>query len=116
MLLFNKSPNHQKFTRTGQRVPTTLLEYHKELAKQIIGDHREGRKRKQIEEQVSIVEDIFPNMSKKKGYFAYCKHIKRKRPCESHHICECCSEKSNIHLCLDPCFKKFHLLGDDDSD
>ena len=116
LILFNESPNHQKFTRTGRQVPATLLEFRKELAKQMIGDHREGRKRKRTEEADIHGGGHFSKHVKKKGYCAYYKHIKKKRPSESHYICEGCSEKSNIHLCLDPCFKKFHLLGDEDSD
>ena len=58
-----------------------------------------------------MVKDILPNV-KNKGYCAYCK-IKKKRSSGSGYICEGCSEKSNIHLCLDPCLKKFYLLGDD---
>ena len=116
LILFIDSPNHQKFTRTGRQVPTTLLEFRKELAKQMIGDHREGRKRKRTKEADVHGGGHFPKHVKKKGYCAYCKHIKKKRPSESRYIFEGCSEKSNIHLCLDPCFKKFHLLGDKDSD
>ena len=50
MLIFNESPNHQKFTRTSQQVPTMLLEFRKKLAKQMIGDRHEGCKRKRTEE------------------------------------------------------------------
>ena len=117
LILFNESPSHQKFTRTGRLIPTTLLEFCKELAKQMIGDHHEGRKRKRIEEADVHGVEHFPKHVKKKGYCAYCRHVKKKCPSESHYICEGCNnEKSNIHLCLGPCFKKFHLLGDEDSD
>ena len=98
------------------QVPTTLLEFHKELTKQMIGDHCEGRKRKRTKKADVCGGGYFPKHVKKKGFCAYCKHIKKKRPSESCHIFEGCSEKSDIYLCLNPCFKKFHFLGDGNSE
>ena len=73
LILFNESLNHQRLTSTNH-----VAQFHKELTKQMTGDHQGGHKRKQTEEADVHGRGHFPKHVKKKGYCAYCKHIKRK--------------------------------------
>ena len=69
---------------------------------QMIGDHSESR---------HPWWRAFSQTCEKETSLCTLQAHQEKCPFESHYICESCSEKSNIHLCLDSCFRTFHFQG-----
>ena len=107
----DESPNHQ-LTAAGIPRKRSMLEFRKKLAYQLIGNYREGCKRRRTVEPDIHGGGHFPQHAGKKRQCTYCKKINRKlRPRESIFVCKGCGNferESYIHLCLDVCFERYH--------
>ncbi|XP_053388758.1 piggyBac transposable element-derived protein 4-like [Mercenaria mercenaria] len=102
-ILMKESPNHQQKTRTGKPKPLTQLDFRKKLAKQLIGDFMQKRKRDVLKENIQLQGRIcWPaNLGKRRTCKMCSKNGKRR---ETQYGCEGCG----VNLCVE-CYKPYHV-------
>src|SRR3984957_19245875 len=102
-ILYNNSPNHDELSE---------LDYVKQLSLALIGSFsgdekvqpRAQRKRKRTPAIPRVVAgNHYPELTKKTERCTHCARPGSKGP-RSKYICEAC----DVHLCIFPCFKKYH--------
>ena len=114
LILINESPNHQQQTRTGRPKPRSMLDFRKALSVQLIGDYRKGKKNNRTGEADIHGSGHWPIHTDKKRKCKNCQREKRQKIRESIYACKGCSvfhppeKRKMVHLCLDPCFERFH--------
>ena len=104
LILLNSSPNHKQQTSRGNDKKTTNLYFRMALAKLLIGKSQSGRKRQAPQEAATVADDVDHWPEKRKS--GTCKECsKRGKRCERRTGCGVCG----VNLCIDDCFKKYHL-------
>ncbi|XP_050410991.1 piggyBac transposable element-derived protein 4-like [Patella vulgata] len=103
-VLYKESKKHVKKTKNGKIIPTSLLEFKMNLFKKMIGNARNGRKRKRVESG----EDIptapgghYPMRTAKRARCRQCS--KSKKRAETNLQCDNCL----VYLCA-TCFRAYH--------
>ena len=112
-VLMKESPNHKRLTRTGKEKKLTLLVFRKNLALQLIGTRRRGRKRERQVNPDLGAENHLPKKVEKRGRCKNC--TKNKRDGYSRFICTGCSDmnaKKYTFLCVlsNDCFYDFRAV------
>lgn len=100
-IMMKESVNHQMLSRNGRPVTRTVIDFKKNLAKQLIGDFRVQRKR-------HLPQSTDPHGTAhfiRAGTKGRCRHCsKRNIRKEPRWICSSC----NVNLCIE-CFEPYHV-------
>ena len=108
-ILMKESPNHKLYTKAGAEKPRKLLGFRKNLAKQLIGDYRENRKRPSCQPHTQAGEH-WPMTTPTKRTCKNCFEQKQpgQRPSTSRVKCAGCScQRGQANLCRN-CFEDWH--------
>ena len=112
-VLMKESPNHKRLTRRGKEKKLTLLVFRKNLALQLIGTRRRGRKRERQVNPDLGAENHLPKKVEKRGRCKNC--TKNKRDGYSRFICTGCSDMNAkkytfLWVLSNDCFYDFHAV------
>eukprot|EP00112_Aurelia_sp_Birch-Aquarium-sp1_P015019 Seg3293.2 transcript_id=Seg3293.2/GoldUCD/mRNA.D3Y31 product="PiggyBac transposable element-derived protein 4" protein_id=Seg3293.2/GoldUCD/D3Y31 len=111
LVLMRESKNHKLKSRTGREKERSLLDFRKNLAVQLLGETRNGRKRKRAVRPDIFGEGHWPKKVQVKGR---CKNCTEKGTNgQSRFICTDCSDEAAgklTYLCVlnKNCFQQFH--------